>query len=362
MLIQVFKNSLMITSFVLVMMLIIEFINVQTRGNWSKHLKKSGILQIIVAALLGIIPGCLGAYTAVSLYTHNIFSFAAIVTAMIATFGDEAFIMITIMPGVTLKLVILTFIISVATGSIIYFFFKNRRVFRFSENNLVLHDEYINCICIDRKLIFKQLKQITFHRAILIFGLFLFIFGLITGQFAHDHNLGNFHIDDGHGHSHDHSHSSGWDWVRITFLFVSVAALLIISTVNDHFLQEHLWGHIIKVHFLRVFLWTIAALIFIYYLEGYLHIEEWIESNHLTILIIAVLIGIIPESGPHYIFIFMFIEGTIPFSILLANSIVQDGHGALPLLAESRKSFITMKLINIAVGLIFGLAGFYLNF
>jgi len=48
----------------------------------------------------------------------------------------------------------------------------------------------------------------------------------------------------------------------------------------------------------------------------------------------------------------MFFAGQIPFSILLANSIVQDGHGALPLLAESKKSFIYMKLINMIVGLI----------
>jgi len=70
-----------------------------------------------------------------------------------------------------------------------------------------------------------------------------------------------------------------------------------------------------------------------------------------------VLVGIIPESGPHIIFITLFINGNIPFSILLANSIVQDGHGALPLFAESKRSFVLMKLINVIIGFIIGFIG-----
>jgi len=39
---------------------------------------------------------------------------------------------------------------------------------------------------------------------------------------------------------------------------------------------------------------------------------------------------------------------------LLVSSIVQDGHGALPLLAQSRKNFLLMKALNMLVGLIVG--------
>jgi hypothetical protein len=56
---SVLQHTLMITLFVLVVMLMIEYITVQTRGKWSKPLGKSGFLQIIVAALLGMVPGCL---------------------------------------------------------------------------------------------------------------------------------------------------------------------------------------------------------------------------------------------------------------------------------------------------------------
>jgi hypothetical protein len=57
------------------------------------------------------------------------------------------------------------------------------------------------------------------------------------------------------------------------------------------------------------------------------------------------------------IFVSMFVAGTIPLSILLASSISQDGHGALPLLAESKKSFVVAKLINGVIALVVGYIG-----
>jgi hypothetical protein len=73
-----------------------------------------------------------------------------------------------------------------------------------------------------------------------------------------------------------------------------------------------------------------------------------------VVLLISVLIGIIPESGPHLMIVTLFSQNLVPFSILLANSIVQDGHGMLPLLAESRKDFLKVKTINMLAGLLVG--------
>ena len=64
----VLKHAIMITSFVLMMKILIEYINVQTRGEWQKSLKKSKFKQYTLAAFLGVMPGCLGAFTVVSLY------------------------------------------------------------------------------------------------------------------------------------------------------------------------------------------------------------------------------------------------------------------------------------------------------
>jgi hypothetical protein len=89
-----------------------------------------------------------------------------------------------------------------------------------------------------------------------------------------------------------------------------------------------------------------------------LNISEWITGNQLVVLVIACLVGLIPESGPHMIFVTLFAQGMIPMSTLLASSAVQDGHGMLPLLAESKRSFVYVKAINLIVGLAIGFIGY----
>jgi uncharacterized membrane protein len=90
-------------------------------------------------------------------------------------------------------------------------------------------------------------------------------------------------------------------------------------------------------------------------------LTPWLQKNQLMVMFAALLIGLIPESGPNLIFVTLFFSGTIPFSILFANSIVQDGHSTLPLLAESKRNFFLLKGINLLVGLLFGLVGYFMG-
>ena len=143
-------------------------------------------------------------------------------------------------------------------------------------------------------------------------------------------------------------------------LISSLVALFIVVTVSDHFLEEHLWEHIARKHLLRVFLWTFSALFVLYLLTDHMHLDiHAIASERGWIILgIACLVGLIPQSGPHLVFVTLFAQGLIPFSILLAGSIVQDGHGMLPMLADSRRRFLLVKMINLIAGLIIGAAAF----
>ena len=86
----------------------------------------------------------------------------------------------------------------------------------------------------------------------------------------------------------------------------------------------------------------------------FVEIDRWISDNVALMILLATLIGIIPESGPHMIFVTLFAAGVVPFPVLLASSISQDGHASIPLLAESKKSFLWAKTINCAVALMAG--------
>ncbi len=387
---EIIQTSLMITVFVMLMMLIIEYINVQTRGQWSQPLKDKKWLQIVVAALLGAVPGCLGVYTVVSLFTHKIVSFGALVAAMIATSGDEAFVMFAMMPERALWLTIIIFIIAILAGFMTNIIYKNVEFLHSADHHFHVHKEERKCNCFNKEIILNNFKALNFFRALILTGLVLFSINLILGSDSHDHgfNINNQvfskpaysknispdsivisspallkTMSEQVEQNHENS-ESGMNFPKIIFIILSAFSIFILITVPNHFVEEHVWNHVIKKHFLKIFLWTFGTLLLIFIVKNYLDLDmaQFAKDNLWMILIAAILIGIIPESGPHMIFITLFVSGMIPMSILLVNSIVQDGHGSLPLFAENKKAFTHMKLVNMAVGLLVGVAGLLFGF
>ncbi|MBN2278955.1 MAG: arsenic efflux protein [Candidatus Marinimicrobia bacterium] len=330
MIIKTINHAIMITSFVFVMMLIIEYINIQTKGLWQTSLQKNRWKQYIVAALLGILPGCLGAFTSVALFSHGIFSFGAVVATMIATSGDEAFVMFAMIPKTAVLLHIFLFFISILAAWLTDYFFKKESGIKKFE----LHDEEL-CHCFPKGEIFRQLKNLTLQRGVLILLIGLLILTLISG------NLG----------------PQVWNWKRTTFLMINLISLFIVTTVPEHFLEKHLWEHVVKKHVPHIFMWTFGALLAMNLVTAHMDIKNFIADSPWMVLVIAGILGLIPESGPHLIFVTLYTQGVVSFPILLASSIVQDGHGMLPMLAESRTHFVKIKLINLAVGLLAGAAG-----
>ncbi len=340
MIFEVLKHAILITSFVFVMMLLIEYINVQTHGSWQNKLKKTKFGQYALGVFLGAVPGCLGAFTVVSLYSHGVVSFGALVSAMIATSGDEAYVMLSLFPLKAVLLIVIISAIGFLVGYLTDKFYKNQaRLIEKLGHSLQLHEEELGDYH-PKGYILKQLKKITIERILLLSILSLFLTLILIGTIE----------------------PYEWNWVRVTLLAGTLFGLFVVLTVPDHFLEKHLWEHVLKKHLLRIFLWTFGALLVIHLLENYIDVEAWIQTNMYYVLIIAVLIGIIPESGPHLVFVTLFAGGTIPFGILLASSIAQDGHGALPLLAVSNRGFITLKVINIIVGFAVGLTAILFGF
>ena len=109
-LLDALRGAVLISGLVVVMMMIIESFNVESDGRIFRSLKKSGFAQVIVAALLGSVPGCVGGFAAVSLYTHRMLSFGALVAMMIATTGDESFMMLAMFPGKAAALCLILFV------------------------------------------------------------------------------------------------------------------------------------------------------------------------------------------------------------------------------------------------------------
>ena len=204
-------------------------------------------------------------------------------------------------------------------------------------------------------------------------GLAIFIAALATGHLGHNHSAhahehsGHHHseiciAEDGHAETHDNATKNtkfnvnllNEDWMNVLFAGLSVIMLFVLLLSSDHFVEEHLWNHIIRKHLPTIFAWTFGVLLIVGIGLQHIEIDHWISDNTALMILLATLIGIIPESGPHMIFVTLYAAGVVPFPVLLASCISQDGHSSIPLLAESKKSFAWAKLINCIVALAAG--------
>ena len=204
-------------------------------------------------------------------------------------------------------------------------------------------------------------------------GLAIFIAALATGHLGHNHSAhahehsGHHHseiciAEDDHAETHDNATKNtkfnvnllNEDWMNVLFAGLSVIMLFVLLLSSDHFVEEHLWNHIIRKHLPTIFAWTFGVLLIVGIGLQHIEIDHWISDNTALMILLATLIGIIPESGPHMIFVTLYAAGVVPFPVLLASCISQDGHSSIPLLAESKKSFAWAKLINCIVALAAG--------
>ncbi len=332
--VSIVNHSIIITLFVFVMMLLVDYFNVLTEGKMKKAVRGGRFRQYTVASFLGVTPGCLGAFMNVSLYVHGLLTFGAIIGGMIATSGDESFVMLTMFPREAILLFLLLFILGIIGAWIADKIADIFHINACEECRLqMLHN-------VDKKIPFQpsilyRFPYFTSARYILI----LFFIGIIMLNLLGLWGPQSWSLEEPD---------------RIIFHSLSMIALFIIVTSSKHYLEEHIVEHLIKKHIWRVFLWTFFALLFVEIGLQYWNLENFVTSNIGLILIISAIVGLIPESGPHLVFVTMFANGIIPFSVLLTSSIVQDGHGMLPLFSYTIKDSILIKIFNLVFGLTIG--------
>jgi len=277
-LIDVILSTLEISSIVFIMMVLVDFFDVKTRGLIKSFIHKSRWTEYFTSSFLGATPGCFGTYINVSMYMHGFLGLGAISAGMIATSGDEAFVMLVQFPEQAITLFIILFIIAIPAGRIL---------------------DYLSV-----KLNINKSNDCKMHTV----------------------------------HEQDTERN------------------------YKHYFTVHIWQHIFKTHVVRIIFWTFFSLLAINFALQLFPIGSFVEQNVLWIIIGAILIGIIPESGPHLVFVSLYASGVVPFSVLLASSIAQDGHGMLPMLSYSLRDSIIIKTFNISFALVVGIVSYLIGF
>ncbi|NSW44933.1 MAG: arsenic efflux protein [Bacteroidales bacterium] len=343
---ELIQKTLMVSGFVLMLMIVIEYINVKTSGKWNQGLVKNNFFQLSSSIFLGLTPGCAGTFAVVSLYSHNIFGFFALLGATIATFGDEAFVIFSASPETAFKLTLWLSITAILLG-LLFMVIKLKptvnleKHFETHDEDCCKHSEHTHVVDITHNF-----RKITIERAFLTAIIVLLTLNILFPEHA-DHA------------EHEHDLLSP---ESIVFFILSLVSLFIVMTVPEHFLKEHIWGHVLKKHFVRLFLWSFGTIFAIQILQLIYPIDHLVSNNLFLMLLLSIFIGILPISGPHLFFFTLFMQGLIPFSILFANSLVQEGHAGIPLLAEDKKAFVWIKFIKIIIAIGVGLIGIKIGF
>lgn len=249
---------------------------------------------------------------------------------MIATSGDEAYIMLSLFPGKALLLFAGLFVAGVLFGSLADLIAKWLKIKPCEECELqAVHLEEL-----DEKR-WETLRR-NLHRPSALHILFLLLMGTLLLAVG----LGGIHPEE--------------SWMRVTLVILLLFGTFLGLSSSEHYLKDHIIDHILRRHTLRVFLWTFGVLLIMSFLPNQEAVRTFLQAHMLWIFLFAGLLGVIPESGPHLIFVMMFADGLIPFSVLFVSSFVQDGHGMLPLLSVSVRDSLRVKAFNLAFGLTAG--------
>lgn len=259
---DILKESVVITLVVTALMLAIEALNFALKGRMLEGLRRTRAGQVLASSLLGVLPGCAGGYVCVSMYSRGMFSFGALLAMMVATTGDEAFLMLARFPKQALLIFAGLLLLGIAAGFVADTVSRRRRG---------------------------------------------------AEQYIEDVNRSR---EDAHG-----------------------------DTLGKRLL------HILP-HAGKVFLWTFLVLIVVALVQQYVDLGQWIRDHAALSIGAAILVGLIPQSGPHMAFVTLFADGLLPLPVLIANCIVQEGHAGLPLLSESKGAWLRAKAIKVVLALL----------
>jgi hypothetical protein len=334
------RQALLISFLVFVMMLLVDFVDHATQRRVSAYIQGGCLRQYSLASFLGSTPGCLGAFMNVSLYVHGMISFGAIVGGMIATSGDEAFVMLVQFPITALVLFASLFVSGIMFAWVAD---KAILIFRLTPSAYCADHQCEQCLWgrEEEEAVVPILSPLnamstacnrSFPRFLVLTVAAGFLFLVMVGVLG----------------------PASWDWKRIAFIALALFSLYVTLSCSQHYLHAHIWDHIIKSHLWRVFLWTFGALLLVNWGLASWNLGAVIHEHMWLVLIIGALLGVIPESGPHLIFVMMYSQGLIPFSVLFTASFVQDGHGMLPMLSFSVKDSLLIKGFNLVFGLAVG--------
>ena len=393
------ENSfIQVTVFVGAVLMLFGYVNYLMSGRLVEKIEKSKKTQPIIGSILGLTPGCGGAIFVMPLFPKGSVSFGTVVATLIATMGDSAFVIMSVMPLQYALVSVISFIVAVITGYIVDYFslgdslleginLKREKKRRENAHKIQVaesgkkeeelqhigHTEGDDIDMILHHNIKGHQDRNTLgyrftHSAYLVYWIVI-SFGLILGI------MDLFQIDLNTLFIPNLGTIMGIVGTLLSITMMIMGKKLIQSDTHEESelkamnLKETIIHNAQDTAFVAtwVFFAYLAYELFILalgsgnYGAGETIITSFLSQTGLTAVIIGVLVGIIPGCGPQIIFVTLFTKGLVPFSALLANAISQDGDALFPLIAIDKKSAFWATVYNTIPALLFGILAYYIE-
>lgn len=291
-----------------------------TKFNIPYVLDKTKKFHVIMASLLGALPGCGGAIVVVTQYIQGRISFGSLVAVLTATMGDAAFLLLAAEPFTGL----FVFALGAGVGALTGFIVDKIHGETYLQGNSKL------------KVEFEKLKK-TFVSNFNFFWTLIFLPGFVIGLFvAFQQDLDQIlKIPEGYSLVA----SLGLAGAILSIFMWSLNPLSDFQCSTDR--KRTLLSRVVDTtNFVTT--WVICGFLvfeifmFITSYDLKIFFDIWLPF----VPLVAIIIGFLPGCGPQIVVTTFYLNGFIPLSAEIGNAISNDGDALFPAIALAPKAAI----------------------
>ena len=311
-----------------------------TKFNIPYVLDKTKNFHVIMASLLGALPGCGGAIVVVTQYIQGRISFGSLVAVLTATMGDAAFLLLAAEPFTGLFI----FALGASVGALTGYLVDKIHGESYLQGNSKL------------KVEFEKLQK-TFVSKFNIFWTLIFLPGFVIGLFvAFQQDLDQIlNIPEGFSLVA----SLGLAGAILSIFMWSLNPLSDFQCSTDR--TRNLLSRVVDTtNFVTT--WVICGFLIF---EIFMHITSYDLKTFFEIWLpfvplMAILFGFLPGCGPQIVVTTFYLSGFIPLSAEIGNAISNDGDALFPAIALAPKAAIIATLYSAIPAFIFAYGYMYL--
>ncbi|NLR14592.1 arsenic efflux protein [Pseudoalteromonas sp. McH1-7] len=303
---------------------------------------KSPILEIIMASILGALPGCGGAIIVVTQFTKKQASFASVVAVLTATMGDAAFLLLAKEPLTAVIIITMGVGVGIASGVAVHLIHKPdfcvpQRVNKVEEEALHVSRAFsisrkVWKLCLLPSLVIAlaiafNFDMAPFENIIIWLGAILCLFAVSVWALS----------------------SKGVSYKDIT------------CEEGECDPPSKLTRVLQDTHFVTA--WVVASFLLYELSTAYLGLDlaMWFKDYAIYAPLVAILVGLLPGCGPQIVVTTLYLQGVVPFSALAANAVANDGDALFPAIALAPRAALFATFYSAVPAFIVGYGLFYFS-